>query len=403
MPRGAWDTNGFPTTWWDVDGNVAGWWDKDAIPFPAIFGDEAPLPSNAMARRTAIAYQAPSDDFVPTTFAIDDEGPVNLAPVIYERAPEYIAPEDNITSPLFISDDGFVPRAAQPFHIRTQFLVPTDDVTILQIVDESPPVFTPRIRHLLAPYVFDVPEWVPPKPVPPRPPRPLPQRPIAPKETGGNAVFITGVQLTQLPKWMLALYDEPKEEKEVVADLAIMHVTAQGAAVKAIAAGTVETHVDAKGRESVVLNAEDGTRYWYADVGTTDVKDGAQVKVGDVVAHTKSNARPLPDMIAPREGPRLMLKTSHEKPEELPPTKPAQIVFVEPPREEMYPATKKYVRLVPLAEAPPLEVLPSSTTASNVLRALVPIGVVAAILWAVSLFEQRPKPKKPKKKRKRKR
>ena len=45
MPLGAWDTNGFPTTWWDVAGNAAGWWDKDAIPFlpPIVPSQSIPI------------------------------------------------------------------------------------------------------------------------------------------------------------------------------------------------------------------------------------------------------------------------------------------------------------------------------------------------------------------------
>ena len=258
----------------------------------------------------------------------------------------------------------------------------------------------------------------PPPPPPPPPPRPRPPRPPRPVIPAGGGVVFPSIPYCPpdwLPQYLLP-YDEceelcpddftliitsPQPPPEEVADFALMHVTSAegGAIVKALAAGIVETTIDAKGRTSIVLTSDDGTRYLYADVGATTVADGARVRTGQTIARTKSGAPSIPEITTTGRRPELSAAgATPQKP------KPAQVVFVDPAPEPRY-----WVRLEPIEMPPPPPQVdaPRPWHASPIIRAVAPVALVAAILLAVSLFEPKPpkspKSRSPKKRKKRKR
>ena len=76
-----------------------------------------------------------------------------------------------------------------------------------------------------------------------------------------------------------------------------MHVT-RGATIRALAAGVVESFVDEKGRTSVTLKADDGTKYWYAEVETYILAEGVRVSARPRSSDTRSQAKrqPLPEL-----------------------------------------------------------------------------------------------------------
>ena len=208
------------------------------------------------------------------------------------------------------------------------------------------------------------------------------------------------------PEWLkpwLLLYEVQIEETvvEVETDFALLHVT-PGAPVRALAAGVVETFVDQRGRASLTLLSDDGTKYWYAEIGTRVVTDGVRVKIGEVLAYTKSGAPTAPTIVP-------LLQAPADEPVEAPlleaalPVKPTQIVFVEAPMPAP-PPPRLLVRLVPIGVAAPPEPEPP-TPGSILVRAAISIGVVGAIavlLYALSTIQPAPTPPK-RRKRKRKR
>ena len=197
-----------------------------------------------------------------------------------------------------------------------------------------------------------------------------------------------------------------------VADFALMHVTSsQGAIVKALANGIVETMIDAKGRTSVVLTGDDGTRYWYADVGRATVTDGARVQAGQDIARTKPGAKSIPEITPVVR--RSELTVGDGTPTESKKPKPAQVVFVEPPPEPPgieQPKSKRWVRLVPIdPPSPPASNAPRKPVRKpvSIVRTIVTAGLFAAFVYAIASIGPRPpRPRTPKpraRKRKRRR
>ena len=226
-----------------------------------------------------------------------------------------------------------------------------------------------------------------------------------------------------LPRWSLQLEEEDEEEEAVftivdnavvdaavveeTSDFALMHVVA----VKAIANGVVTSGLDSKNRKSIVLEADDGTKYWYADIGATLIEDGARVKAGQVIARTKIGAQAIPEITPAKKDEKLLLPAAEQSPLKL--KTPTQIVFVEPPpvapidfvepppkkyaRLVKLPEPKKYVRLVP--DPFSLRAPPSTSTPSKVWRVLVPIGGLAALLLALSMVLPTKQPTRRRKRR----
>ena len=143
--------------------------------------------------------------------------------------------------------------------------------------------------------------------VPPPPPPPRPHRDL---RNDARAVVVEGEMEgkgemegegpstgASRPSWLAAFYVFPEIETvdEVVdeVDYAVVHVT-EGAVVRAMAAGVVEPFIDSKGRQSVVLTADDGTRYWYADIGVSLVESGGRVIHGQPIARAKRGASTVP-------------------------------------------------------------------------------------------------------------
>lgn len=285
----------------------------------------------------------------------------------------------------------------------------------------------------------------PPPPPPPPPPRPRPR----PSGGGGGGGGSGGGEIAGpycVPDWLLPYcppyyIPEPEEpEPDEDADYALLHVT-EGAVVRAMAAGVVESFVDDRGRTSVVLTANDGTRYWYADVGKALIQSGARVRHGEPIARTRVDAPsiPVPTITAPGESAELPPHAPDPANEEvhalaLPPaetapkpTKPAQTVFVEapsigpppaPPAPPSAPPTPRAYRLLPIKPPPePPEAVyeQPNRTISPIVRAVAKIGIVTAILAALAWIDRRrprppgpkkrpptpPKPKRPKKAKKR--
>lgn len=276
----------------------------------------------------------------------------------------------------------------------------------------------------VVPLLGVVPPPPPPPPPPPRPPRPRPSG------GGGGGGGISGPYCP--PDWLLPycpqyiLPDECEDEDdecEDEADFALIHVT-EGAAVRALATGIVESFIDDRGRTSLSLTTDDGTRHWYADLGKVEVKDGTRVRTGQVIARTRPGAPPLPAMAEPTTGevfapalsaPGTALLPPHDaEPPEPPPSKPAQVVFVEappeaappmaPPPPRPIPPPLRAYRLLPIPSpesAPTPPPAPQSITSSPIVRAVARLGFVAAILAALAWFDSRrlppPKSKRPKK------
>lgn len=101
----------------------------------------------------------------------------------------------------------------------------------------------------------------PPPPPPPRPP--VPRRQVG---SGGGSGGAGGTDWCPppdrcWPDWLPAYFLPNTEEHEEVAeeaDYALVHIT-EGAVVRAMAAGIIESMIDGKGRQSIVLTADDGT------------------------------------------------------------------------------------------------------------------------------------------------
>ena len=268
------------------------------------------------------------------------------------------------------------------------------------------------------------PAVVPPPPPPPPPPRPRPR----PSGGGGGGGGFVPDGLCP-PSYYLP---EPECEEDpgcdVDADYAIVHIT-EGATVRAMAAGVVDRLVDGKGRDSVVVTADDGTRYWYADVSEALVKTGSRVRRGQPIARAKEDNPTVPT-ITPSDARRAALLGPVRSPETpdapvlagsrdgappaaLPPKSPkrppAQVVFVESPPEPesppMPPPRAPPVRLFKLVKLPPANEThrppppPPPSTGAVILRAAARVGVIAAILYALSFLipkKKRSPPPRPK-------
>jgi hypothetical protein len=244
-------------------------------------------------------------------------------------------------------------------------------------------------------------------PPPPPPPSPRPQPIISVSGGGGGGGGVTYGARYVPPPW-LPQYIIPVEECDElcpdesveVADFALMHVTPpEGAIVKALADGMVETMLDAKGRRSVVLTGNDDTRYWYADVGVTMVANGARVRTGQAIARTKPDAQSVPEITPAARRPELPAAVVAATPESKP-KPPAQVVFVEPPPEP--PEIKRYAVLIPINEPPPPPTRAVRTPTSMIVRTVMTAGLVAALLYALGTFDSKPPPK-PRSRRKRRR
>ena len=243
-------------------------------------------------------------------------------------------------------------------------------------------------------------------PVPPSPPRP--PRPPPVSRGGGNAVFIPSdlyVPPAWLPQWVIP-FEECKDEAtnltltyitpprplpEEVADFALMYTTPpQGAVVKALADGVVKTTIDAKGRTSIILIGDDGTRYLYADVGMTTVADGARVRAGQGIARTKPGAPSIPEITTTR---RPELSAAGAVPQEPKKPKPAQVVFIDPPPEveepPPLPQPRRWVRLEPINPPPP-----APWYASPIVRTVATAGLFATLIYVLVSLDPKP-PRKP--------
>lgn len=252
-------------------------------------------------------------------------------------------------------------------------------------------------------------------PTPPPPPTPPPVFPPPTRVSGGGGGSGSRDTIGPYvpPDWLpqyLVPYDECEElcpDDPPTADYALIHVAPPelvGAAVKALADGVVESFVDSKGRSSLVLTGDDGTRYWYADVGQQFAADGERVQAGQIIAQTKSDAPSVP-AITPRGSQPMLLSAGEDKPP--PPSKPAQVVFVEPPLPAFVmqpfstppppdplplPPPRQWVKLVPIEPPPPPP--PAAETIRvpdrprpTIARVVVPAAVFAAILYVLASFE----------------
>jgi hypothetical protein len=237
-----------------------------------------------------------------------------------------------------------------------------------------------------------------PPPPPPPPPTPRPSRRSITRRgvRGGGGGGITRVARYCPPEWLLRI-TQPEECKPTEeTDYALIHVT-EGAVVRAMAAGVIESFVDEKGRSSVVLTTDDGTRYWYADIGAGTVANGERVEAGQPIARTKAGAPPIPTITA---------TSSRALPEHnAPPTKPAQVVFVETPLPPP-PPLRRFV-LIPIHPPLPKEwagvTPPARQPAPVIVRAVASIGAVAVAIYVLSRLAQpprRPPPKHRKRSRK---
>jgi len=240
----------------------------------------------------------------------------------------------------------------------------------------------------------------PPPPAPTPPPPPLAARPpsqVLSRISGGGG----GGGGHRPPDWLLP-YLAPEVTVEEESDYALIHVT-EGAVVRAVAAGVVASFVDGKGRSSVVLTTDDGTRYWYADISVSAVADGTRVAIGQPIARAKANAPAIPT-ITPSPSRAALLP--HEGGIQPPPSPPAQIIFVESPPP---PPPRRWVKLVPI-RASLLSAPPSSKDEWATVRAperhrnpaiayVAGIGAFAALLYALSRLPVRPKRRKRRPKR----
>ena len=275
------------------------------------------------------------------------------------------------------------------------------------------------------------PEVVPPPPPPP----PVPVRRRHRVSGGGGGGGSGGGPREESkpycpPDWLrpwlpdlLPFVEDEEELKEEEAHYAFLHVTS-GAVIRAMADGVVSKFVDDKGRLSVVLKADDETRYWYADIGASLVADGECVKAGQLIARTKPDASsvptitqgaskslpeavldaPVPDTAPPEPVPLLTAHVGDAVPL-LPSERPTQVVFVEappllgdapPPPPPAPPAPRRLYKLVPIS--PPPDETPRPTTAPSVtgpiLRVAARVGVIATLLYLLSLLDRPPTPPK---------
>ena len=240
---------------------------------------------------------------------------------------------------------------------------------------------------------------------PPPPPPPRPRSTISVRGGGGGGGASGGftpsaryVPPPWLPQYIIPFEEHEESVESVeVADFALMHATSsEGAVVKALASGRVETMLDAKGRSSILLTGDDGTRYWYADLGGTTVTDGDRVRAGQVIARTKSGAPSMPEITPSARRPELT--TGMREPTQEP-KKPklAQVVFVEPLSKAPEPPPKRYAVLIPIGEPPPLSPsalrAPIRAPASAIARTVMTAGLVAVLLYALVTFDPKPPPK----------
>jgi len=223
---------------------------------------------------------------------------------------------------------------------------------------------------------------LPPPPPPPPAPRPRPARRRSRVSTGGG-----GSGSYRPPDWLLNLIQpsevEKKPSEKIEADYALIHIT-EGAVVRATAAGIVEAFVDSKGRSSVVLTTDDGTRYWYVDINANTVANGTRVLAGQPIARAKTDAPPIPEITSSPSRVHAL-----PAPDALP-SRPAQPVFVETPA----PPSRRFVLLIPVAPTPQewTDVTPPVRPAAPIVRVIIGVGAVAALLAALSLWGRSRRP-----------
>ena len=344
-----------------------------------------------------------------------EEGVSGLVPLI-GRPPEPVSSGEDFAGSL-PADEYAIFLPIRP--LGRWLTVPTSSEGLIATAgfaeEHSPAIFLDRLPTWITPFPPDEP--IPPKPIPPPPPPPPKPKPFRPSKvtgSGGGSGILPSVPYCP-PEWLkpwIADYRVQIEETvvEVETDFALLHVT-PGAPVRALAAGVVETFIDQRGRASLTLLSDDGTKYWYAEVGTHVVSSGVRVKAGEVLAYTKSGEAIAPT-ITPLALPPASIESESIAPELPPvalPARPTQIVFVQAPQPVFFSqaatSDRILVRLVPVGAAapPPPELEPPSAN-SVIARVAISVGVVGAIavlLYALSTIQPAPPPKK-KRKRKRK-
>jgi hypothetical protein len=174
-------------------------------------------------------------------------------------------------------------------------------------------------------------------------------------------------------------------------DYALLH-DPNAAEVKAIAAGVVEHFFDPKGGFSLVITADDGTRYFYAKLGCYVGKSGRRVKPGEVVAKMKGPAVPTVQLPAK---PAVGLEGEKEAlalPEAPKPTVVVPIYVASAPAPAPVPA--------PIPAPPPPAPLakPQSIVPALIITGLVATGLVLVVAL---VLDDKPKRKRGKKKRRR--
>ncbi len=181
---------------------------------------------------------------------------------------------------------------------------------------------------------------------------------------------------------------EVSEEAATEADYAIMLVPgAPGAKVRAVADGTISHFIDSRGRLALMLEADDGTKYYYADVQSHQQR----VRAGEVIAEIKSEApRALPP-----GSPRALPPGPGGIPPTTPPRTPVQPVFMMPPGAK------------PQAQ-PPKPATPQGRRVLNatpILASVWTLALVGVLGVAIHIASDDPPPRRklPAKKRKRRR
>jgi hypothetical protein len=252
---------------------------------------------------------------------------------------------------------------------------------------------------------------VPPPPPPPPPPRP-PRRALTRRSGVGGGGGGSARQRVRppcepiecLPDKIYVHFDDPEELVEIEADYALMTVT-EGAVVRALASGFVTHFCDARGRQALKLEADDGTNYYYADLSCYIGAVDRRVEVGEIIA--KSAREAVPEITG---GPQAKVLPVRAGDVSAPPKlRVVAPVFVEPPAPP--PAPKRmWVKLIPIAPppaSPPQEwavMRAPESGQSTAIAYLASLGALAALLYALSFAPKRPKPlkrrPKPKKRRK---
>lgn len=336
---------------------------------------------------------------------LDEEIPPR-SHVLHAQQSQEAWPEKPVLAPFFLTDEIALPKRLPIILIDSSIPEILPEPFRLSFLNQDVPRPSAFVRPRTAETTFqDAP--LRPKPPPPTPPKPKPA--LAQRSGGGGGGGggdSSGYRLRQHklfdpldpPKVYLDLEEQPVEPE---VDYALINVV-EDAVVRALAAGRVTHFRDARGRQALKLEADDGTNYYYANLSRYVGVNDRRVESGETIARSARESTPeIKRALPSATGGTLSLKP--QQPRTITP------VLVEPriePLLESVPSSQTLtpqrvlMRLIPIEPSNEWGTVtpPSATRVHPIVGAALFVGTLAAFFFVFS-----PTSDPPERKRKRKR